>query len=523
MVKKSDKKVENTLYYGDNLEVLRKYIPDESIDLIYLDPPFNSKATYNILFKEPTGDFSEAQITAFEDTWHWTKQTAETFQEIIDTASPEIVNMMTAFKSFVGPNDVMAYLTMMCIRLIELKRVLKDTGSIYLHCDPTASHYLKILMDTIFGKRNFRNEITWHYRRWTNIQRQFQRMHDILLFYSKGDKFNYNPLKVEISESQKRKFQRGWDQNVVLIEGKPQPQLIIYDQKKVNRAIKEGRLDKNRFARIIQRGAPRVSSPDVWIIQPINSQAKERLGYPTQKPETLLEKVILSSSNEGDIVLDPFCGCGTAIAVAQRLKRKWIGIDITHLAVNLIKFRLKNQFTLQAKKDYKVIGEPIDLAGARALAKQNRFQFQWWALSLIEARPYGNKKKGADTGIDGYMYFVDEKDKTKKIIVQVKSGGVSVKDIRDLGHVMEREKAEMSIFLTLEEPTTPMIKEALGKGVYNSPTTRKPLPRIQVLTIEELLKGKYPELPRSFLLSSFKKAEKYNENPQNNDLFDNNE
>lgn len=522
MVKKSDKKVENTLYYGDNLEVLRKYIPDESIDLIYLDPPFNSKATYNILFKEPTGDFSEAQITAFEDTWHWTKQTAETFQEIIDTASPEIVNMMTAFRSFIGLNDVMAYLTMMCIRLIELKRVLKDTGSIYLHCDPTASHYLKILLDTIFGKNNFQNEIVWCYTEREIAKSHWNKKHDIIFFYTKSNgkqTFNWKEVvepyspgtikKFNYTDEKGRKFQ---------IRGKGGPY--------VGKQGLDIKLEKSHPAWVYRDyldKSPGVPPRDWWQIPVINRAAKERLGYPTQKPEALLEKILTASSKKADTVLDPFCGCGTAIAVAQRLKRKWIGIDITHLAVNLIKFRLKNQFRLQPRKDYKVIGEPIDLAGARALAKQNRFQFQWWALSLIEARPYGNKKKGADTGIDGYMYFVDEKDKTKKIIVQVKSGSVSVKDIRDLDHVMEREGAEMSIFLTLEEPTTPMIKEALGKGVYKSPTRRKPLPRIQVLTIEELLKGKYPELPRSSLLDSFKKAEKYNENPQNNDLFNNNE
>ena len=516
--------MENTLYYGDNLDILRKYIPDESIDLIYLDPPFNSKATYNLLFKEPTGQVSQAQITAFEDTWHWTEETENTYHEIIENRGTptNVVEMMNAFLAFVGRNDMMAYLTMMCIRLLELKRILKSTGSIYLHCDPTASHYLKILMDTVFGKKNLRNEIIWHYRRWTNVQKQFQRMHDIILYYSKGDDYTFNPLEVEMSESQRKKFERGWDQNVVMIEGKPQAQLIAYDQKKVNKAIKEGRIDKSKFARIVQRGVPQVSSPDVWIIPPINSQAKERLGYPTQKPEALLDLIIKASSGKGNIVLDPFCGCGTATAVAQRLGRKWIGIDITHLAINLIKWRMRNQFGLLPGKDYKVIGEPVDITGARALAEQNRYQFQWWALSLVHARAYGDKKKGADTGIDGVIYFTDEKDKLKRVIIQVKSGTTSVKDIRDLSGVMDREKAEMGIFLTLEEPTNPMLREALTKGKYKSSSGGKSYPRIQILTIQQLLNGQPPQLPKSLTLDPYKKASRYNpeiEN-ENGELFD---
>lgn len=468
----------NTLYYGDNLDVLRKYIPDESIDLIYLDPPFNSKATYNILFKEPSGESSEAQVTAFEDTWHWTRETERTFQEIVDTAPANVVEMMRAFRSFVGHNDMMAYLTMMCIRLIELKRVLKKTGSIYLHCAPTASHYLKILMDTIFSARNFRNEILWCYRGGGTPRKDFGRRHDVILRYSKTNDY-------------------------VFCSG---PIRIPYQAEGI------GRTDNAMWGK--HKGTDKIYKPhplgkvpeDWWPMNILNANDPERLGYPTQKPETLLERIIKASSDKGDTVLDPFCGCGTAIAVSQKLKRQWIGIDITHLAINLIKWRMKHMFDLQPKKDYEVIGEPVDLEGAKALAHQNRYQFQWWALSLIDARPYGDKKKGKDTGIDGFIYFSDGKDKIEKVIIQVKSGHVSVKDIRDLGHVADREKAVIGIFITLEQATRDMEKEAVSKGFYRSKALSKDYPKIQILTIEDVLAGKKLQIPESLREDVFKRA-----------------
>ncbi|WPM31182.1 DNA methyltransferase [Hydrogenobacter sp. T-2] len=467
--------MENVLYYGDNLEVLRNYIPDESVDLIYLDPPFNSKADYNVLFREPTGGLSKAQITAFEDTWHWTEETEKTFHEIVQTGPGQVVDMLQAFRNFIKRNDMMAYLTMMCARLLELKRVLKPTGSIYLHCDPNASHYLKVLMDTIFGHKNFRNEIVWCYKDPSGkTERYFRKKHDVILFYSKSDEYRFyaDAVRIQYSERTRKQIERG--------------------------TISFGRKAK---------GNPLDKVPeDWWEIPIINSQAKERLGYPTQKPEKLLERIILASSKEGDVVLDPFCGCGTTIAVAQRLNRHWIGIDITHLAINLIKWRLKNTFGLDAGKDYKVIGEPKDLSGARALAEQDRFQFQYWAMSLVSARPYIDKKRGADKGIDGVIYFYMDKDKIGKAIVQVKSGKVSVKDIRELKAVVEREKAQMGIFITLEEPTKPMQEEALQGGYYTCPITKRNFPKLQIITLKELLEGKSPLVP--FQISPYKEGQK---------------
>ena len=339
--------MQNTLFYGDNLKVLKEYIPSNSIDLIYLDPPFNSKADYNVLFKEPTGALSKAQITAFEDTWHWTDETEKTFKNIVDEAPADVVEMMRSLRKFVGQkNDVIAYLTMMCVRLLELRRVLKDTGTIYLHCDPTASHYIKLLMDVIFGKNNFRNEIVWCYRGAGYPKHDFGRRHDIILRYSKTSNyiFNLDEVREEYAEATKERF------------------------KHYIGNIRGGK----DFG--IQQLHPLGKQPDDWWqIQPIAPSAKERLSYPTQKPEALLERIIKASSNEGEVVLDPFCGCGTTVAVAHKLKRNWIGIDITHLAINAIKLRLNKMFGIVPKNDFKVIGEPEDLEGARELSSHNRY------------------------------------------------------------------------------------------------------------------------------------------------------
>ncbi|MGO9014009.1 MAG: DNA methyltransferase [Dissulfurispiraceae bacterium] len=469
--------MDNTLYYGDNLPILRSHISDNSVDLIYLDPPFNSKADYNVLYKEPTGEPSAAQITAFEDTWHWSEDSERTFLEITHVAQPTVIEMMRSFRHFIGENDVMAYLTMMCIRLIELQRVLTPTGTIYLHCDPTASHYLKILMDVVFDKRNFRNEIVWCYRGGGTPKKDFGRRHDIILRYSKSDEYNFFPDLVRIPYQ---------------AEGL-------------------GRTDDAMWGK--HKGTDKVYKPhplgkvpeDWWLMNILNANDPERLGYPTQKPLALLERIIKSSSQDGQVILDPFCGCGTSITAAQDLNRHWIGIDITHLSINLIKWRIKHMYGLEARKDYRVIGEPEDLAGALDLASQNRYQFQWWATSLIDALPYGNKKKGSDTGIDGYLYYQEDTKTINRAIVSVKSGKTSVKDIRDLGHVVDREKADIGILITLQSPTRDMKTEAIKKGFYRSDKINKDFPRLQIFTIEEILANKKPLTPPA--VQPFKKAE----------------
>jgi DNA modification methylase len=512
----------NHLYYGDNLTILREHIRDESIDLIYLDPPFNSQATYNVLFRAPTGERSQEQIEAFEDAWHWNETAERAFDEVVQSGNTAATEMLRAVRTFLKESDVMAYLTMMAIRLIELHRVLKPTGSIYLHCDPTASHYLKLVMDAIFEARNFRNEISWQRTTaksdYTQGATHFPRIRDTLLFYRKDlrEKGTYHQLflphpeeylrdKYRYSDPDGRRYRLG-DLTGPGGAAKGNPFYEVmgisrywrYSKEKMEQLIREGRVIQTRPSAVPQYKRyldemPGVPLGDSWDdIRPINSMAHERLGYPTQKPEALLERIIKTSSNEGDLVLDPFCGCGTAIHAAQKLGRQWIGIDITHLAISLIEKRLNDAFP---GIQYDVHGTPKDLAGAHELADHDKYQFQWWAISLVNALPYGGKKKGADTGIDGIIYFKPDSTQTAKAIVSVKGGGsVSVPMIRDLAHVVDREQAKIGVFLTLAPPTSPMQLEAIKAGFYDTAYHGK-VPKIQILTIAELFAGKKLQIP----------------------------
>jgi len=511
----------NTLYYGDNLDILRRYIKDESVDLVYLDPPFKSNQDYNVLFQERNGSRSAAQIKAFEDTWRWDQGAAEAYREIVEKGPERVSQAMQGFRMFLGENDMLAYLAMMAPRLVELRRVLKPTGSIYLHCDPTASHYLKMLMDAVLGPVYFRNEITWkRTHAHGDSRRRFANISDTILFYSKTDDCVFNRQLTPYSQEYKDKYYRHTDpdgrryQLVSLRSPHPRPNLT-YDYKgykphpngwavsreKMEQLDAEGRLyfPQHRDGAIREKyfldEMSGVVAGDNWIdILPISAQAKERLGYPTQKPEGLLERIILASSNEGNTVLDPFCGCGTAVVVAQKLNRRWIGIDITHLAITLIKHRLESAFGKGIHSQYEVVGEPQDLTGAQALAQQDRFQFQYWALGLVGARPV-EQKKGADRGIDGRLYFHDEADKTKQIIIQVKSGHVGSPDVDNLRGVVEKEGAAIGVLITLEEPTQPMRRDAASADFYLSPGWQRNYPRIQILTVAELLGGKGLEYP----------------------------
>ena len=518
----------NTLYYGDNLDILRQYVPDESVDLIYLDPPFNSNASYNVLFKEQSGEESPAQIKAFTDTWEWTQESERVFeQEIImnPTTPPNVKDMITAFREFIGRNAMMAYLVMMTPRLVELRRVLKPTGSIYLHCDPTASHYLKLLMDSIFGKERFLTEITWKrtsaHSDTRQGRRQHGRVHDLIFFYSKSDRWTWNPLYTEYDESYVEESYRYVDpetgrryrlDNLTgpggAAKGNPSYEVLgvtrywRYSEKRMAALLKEGRVVQTRpgavpaYKRYLDE-MPGVPLQDVWTdIRPIGSRARERLGYPTQKPQALLERIIEASSNEGDVVFDPFCGCGTAVAAAEKLKRQWIGVDVTHLAVALMKNRLKTGFNIVPGKDYEVVGEPADVGSARALAEQDRYQFQFWAMSLLEAFPREQNKRGADRGIDGVIHFIDgSRRSAHKAVVQVKSGRVSSPLIRDLKGTVEREKAALGLFITLEDPTRDMRTEAVSAGFYHSEVWQRDYPKIQMRTVDDLLSGNTFDIP----------------------------
>ena len=522
----------NTLYYGDNLDVLRRYIKDESVDLIYLDPPFNSNANYNVLFAEKNGSQAAAQIKAFEDTWHWDQKAAEYYQEIVEGGG-KVSQVMQAFRTFLGENDMLAYLAMMAPRLVELRRVLKSTGSIYLHCDPTASHYLKLLMDAIFSPINYRNEITWKRTSAHSSAKRYGPNADIIFFYTKSDKYQWNNIRIAFDDKFLKRFNRKdadgrqwYDDNLTgagTTEGESGRDWRGFSVKKIGRHWRTTheeleKLDKINYIYFPpNNGFPRLKRyldeaegillQSIWTdISPINSQAQERLGYPTQKPQALLERIIQASSNEGDIILDPFCGCGTTISAAQNLKRKWIGIDITYLATNLIKHRLLNAFGKKIK--YEVIGEPVSLPDAKELAEQDKYQFQWWALGMVGARPV-EEKKGADKGIDGRLYFHDDpKGKTKQIIFSIKGGEkIPPNALRDLRGVIERENAEIGVLISLVEPTKPMKSEAASAGFYNSPWGNK-YPRLQILTIKDLFDGKQVNYPPSGANVTFKKAPK---------------
>jgi DNA modification methylase len=541
---------ENVLYYGDNLDILRQHVRDETVDLVYLDPPFNSNRSYNVLFREAAlrngagkgaaaRASSQAQITAFDDSWHWGDSAEETLREIQTTARPHIVEMMQAIVSFVGRNDVTAYLVMMTVRLIELHRVLKPTGSIYLHCDPTASHYLKVVMDTIFGPENFLNELIWKRTGSHGGAQRWGPIHDSLLFYSRTSKYTWNRTFQSYDTSYVDSFYRFSDEKgryrlVTLTgagtrtgdSGKPwrgvDPTLsgrhwavplgalrAVYHESLENLTTqrKLDLLDEHGLVYWPPKGNvpqqkryigenPGVSIQDVITdILPISSQAAERLGYPTQKPLALLERIIQASSNPGDLVLDPFCGCGTTVCAAQRLGRRWIGIDVTHLAIALMRQRLNDMFGESAA--YEVVGQPADLASAQALALQDRHGFETWAVSLIKARP-AQDKKGADRGMDGLLFFIDEaRAPAKKVVIQVKSGHVQSSYIRDLAHVVDREKAALGFMISLEQPSKPMLTEALTAAFYHSPGWNRDYPVLQIRTIAQLLDKQWFEYPQA--------------------------
>lgn len=533
----------NTMFYGDNLPILREHVPDASVDLVYLDPPFNSNRNYNVLFKDESGVDSEAQITAFEDTWHWNHAAQETFDQLRTEAPDHVARMIEAMHGFVGSNQMMAYLVMMAARLVELHRVLKPTGSLYLHCDPTASHYLKIILDTIFDPRNFRNEIIWkrtsaHSDTTQGKVVHMGRVHDVILFYTKSQEETRNELYQPYSEDYASKFYRHADPDGRLYQlgdlsgpggaskGNPRYEFLgvtrywRYSKARMQELYEQGRIVQSgpgavpRYKRYLDE-MPGVPLQDVWDdIPPIGAQAAERLGYPTQKPLALLERIIQTSSNPGDVVLDPFCGCGTTIAAAQKLGRRWIGIDITFLSIARQKNRLKDMY---GDIPYHVIGVPTDIYSARKLALADRYQFQWWALSLVDAKLQGGQegsktgKMGSDKGIDGTIPFIDDATgKTKRAIVQVKSGKVSSRDIRDLIGTVEREKAALGVFITLEKPTADMTTEAVKADFYHSPdyygSAGKKYPRIQILTCEQLLHGEEIKMPPRGL--AFKQAQK---------------
>lgn len=511
----------NQLHFGDNLDVLSKYVKDESVDLIYLDPPFNSNAIYNTFIKEGDGIPSEAQAEAFKDTWGWGTAAAVAYEDLLRMGG-DLAVLVRALRTWLSDKGLMAYIAMMAVRLVELHRVLKDSGSLYLHCDPTASHYLKMVLDAVFGAENFQAEIVWRRTNSRSTSGKWPRLHDIIFHYTKTpsatfhtqkapgeltkvphtlitgpDGLKYNTFELtgagrtKDGESGKPwrgfdpdKMGRHWGYNHAQLEEWAAGGLIHFP---ANNGFPRRRAEDpfDPLNRMVTVG-------DVWSdIDRLNQTAKERLGYPTQKPRALLERIISASSNPGDVVLDPFCGCGTAVDAAEKLGREWIGIDITHYAVTLIEKRMQKN---HPAAEFKISGRPTDIAGARDLADRDKYQFQWWAAWRLGAQTY-ESKKGGDRGIDANIFFANGPYGHGRIIVSVKGGEhLNPAMVNELNGVVQREDAEMGILITLAEPTRGMIAAAAGSG-FVAKSSHGRIPRIQIVTVEDLLEGRLPKMP----------------------------
>ena len=522
----------NRLYYGDNLDVLRdeKAFPDASVDLIYLDPPFNSNASYNILFKSPAGAGADASIEAFDDTWSWGPTAEEALLDVIGSGNTALVALLNAMEKFIGKNAMMAYLAMMAVRLVELHRVLTPTGSLYLHCDPTASHYLKLVLDAVFGGENYRSEIVWK-RTFAhgNVSRGYGDVTDTIFFYTKSDKYLWNQTFTQMNEDKARRVYsqtdadgRKW-QSVTLRNPGLRPNLHYpytasngttylphpngwscniermqrYDEEgRLHYPAKEGGALRLKMYEDESRGA-RLQS--LWDdVPPISANSAERLGYPTQKPRALLERIIGASSNPGAVVLDPFCGCGTAVDAAQKLGRRWIGIDVTHLAIGLIEKRLREGYPGIA---FETIGVPPDLASAQRLAADKPHDFQNWICLKLGGYPWMGGRKGGDKGVDGYFYYLGDDGSVKTGVISVKAGNnVNPGMVRDVGRVMARDGHDLGLFVCAAMPTRGMDEEAASHGLFEThfggdTSQSQRYPKLQIFTLAELFQDRRPKLP----------------------------
>lgn len=529
----------NVLYFGNNLNVLRERIPDESVDLIYIDPPFNSSRNFFVLFKDRTGKASAAQEEAFTDTWVWTEDSEATYKELVVACSNRgLATTIEALRAFLSETPMMAYLVAMAVRLFEMHRVLKPTGSFYLHCDPVASHYLKIILDVIFGPEHFRNEITWkRTSAHSDAKHKWADVADVILFYVKSKAAAFSPQYEAHGAAYVEDFYRfddgdgrGLYRKDNMASPNPRPNLMYewqdfphppkgwrYSRETMQKLHDGGRINYPRQ----KDGTPDYTKrpalkrylneqegtiiPNVWTdIAPVQSRG-ESLGYPTQKPLALLERIISASSKPGDLVLDCYCGCGTTVTAAHKLHRQWIGIDVTAVAVAVIKSRLENSFD-DLKGKVQVDGFPTDFEGARQLFEIDPYKFQIWACTLIDAYPL--QKKGADSGIDGWLNFLDLDDTPQRAVVQVKGGKVQVNLLRDFCHVISREKAALGFFICMGDVTKPMADEATKQGFWTDAGGRDYL-KVQLLTVADLLdhkaKARYPAQDKASLLG-FKAA-----------------
>lgn len=523
----------NRLYYGDNLEVLRNAaeFPDASVDLVYLDPPFNSNAGYNVLFKSAQGSGADASIEAFGDTWTWGPSSHAAMMDIAAGTNRPLTVMMQAMHSALGDSPLMAYLAMMAVRLVELHRVLRPTGSLYLHCDPTASHYLKLVLDAVFGAENYRAEIVWRRTNARSTAGKWPRLHDIVFHYAASPAAVFNPqlipgdkakiphtlitwsdgLKYNTFEltgagltkvGESGKPWRGFDPAVMGRHwGNSHSQLDEWADAGMIHFPKNGGFPRLRADEPFDPDARMVTVGDVWSdIDRLNQTAKERLGYPTQKPRALLERIIAASSNPGDVVLDPFCGCGTAVDAAQKLGRRWIGIDVTHIAIGMIEDRMRSGYP---GITFETIGVPRDLASAERLAADDPHQFQQWVCWQVEGFP--REKKGGDKGVDGWFNYLTDENRIATGVISVKAGdNVNPGMVRELGQVMKRDGHEFGLFIMKGLPTKGMREEAASHPLIETQWGR--FPALQIVTLAELMHGRRPQLPP--LISPVKKAQR---------------
>lgn len=523
------RRVTNRLFYGDNLDVLRKSVASESVDLVYLDPPFNSNRNYNVIFARKASSEDTAQIQAFGDTWRWTQATEEQYLDLINGGAPNrVADALRAMNTLLGENDGLAYLVNMAPRVVELHRVLTATGSLYLHCDPTMSHYLKVLLDSIFGPERFRSEIIWRRYGSHNDANGYGAVHDVVLYYVKGKTFTFNKQFTVYGDAyvaERFRFadpdgRRWMEQN--LASPNPRPNLtypytasnsITYNPppngwkvtpERMAELDRQGRLHfpakaggRLRLKNYLDEGQG-VPVQDVWTdVLSLGGTSPERLGYPTQKPVALLERIVATSSNPGDVVLDPFCGCGTAIDAAIKLNRKWLGIDVTYIAVGLIQARLKDTYGTEIANTYKVEGIPRDLPGAQALFNQSPFDFERWAVTLADGTP--NEKQVGDRGIDGVIRFLNDRSGKAaggRVLVSVKGGkSINPAMVRDLVGTVDSQKAEMGVLITMVPPTPGMVEAANHSGSYTWPVNGQSFPRVQIISVPELLNFKRPKMP----------------------------